>query len=313
MITLLSHILDESTQRFPDKDALRFNGQALTYGAWLQRANALAATLADQGVYKGDRVGVYLNKSLETVIAIYAIWKAGAAYVPLDPSAPIGRLQFVLNDCGIRHIISNEAKANDVRALAQGTPLECAIGLAHQDGDAIRCVSWDAVNAVNAPAPRVLLMEQDLAYVMYTSGSTGTPKGLMHTHYSGLSYAKLSAAQYQITHTDRLSNHSPLHFDMSTLDYFTGPLCGATTVIIPEAYTKLPASMSKLVQDERLTIWYSVTTALVQMVMRGVLGQRDWRALRWILYGGEPFPNPAHARHDALGTQRTNRQRVWPG
>jgi acyl-coenzyme A synthetase/AMP-(fatty) acid ligase len=110
-----------------------------------------------------------------------------------------------------------------------------------------------------------------------------------------LSYARLSADLYGVQHTDRLSNHSPLHFDMSTFDYFSGPLCGATTVIIPEAYTKLPASLSKLIQDERLTIWYSVPFALIQLLLRGALESRDLSSLRWILFGGEPFP-PKHLR-----------------
>ncbi|MEL6263929.1 MAG: AMP-binding protein, partial [Cyanobacteria bacterium J06626_6] len=133
-------------------------------------------------------------------------------------------------------------------------------------------------------------MEQDLAYIMYTSGSTGTPKGIMHTHRSGLNYAKMAAATYGLTHTDRLGNHSPLHFDMSTLDYFSGPLVGATTVIIPAAYTKLPASLSQLVQDESMTIWYSVPFALIQLLLRGALEERDLSALRWVLFGGEPYP-----------------------
>jgi amino acid adenylation domain-containing protein len=128
---------------------------------------------------------------------------------------------------------------------------------------------------------------------MYTSGSTGDPKGIMHTHDSGLSYARMAAHTYGVRHTDRLSNHSPLHFDMSTFDYFSGPLAGATTVIIPEAYTKLPASLSRLIEAERLTIWYSVPFALIQLLVRGVLHERDLGALRWVLFGGEPFP-PKH-------------------
>ncbi|NJL94878.1 MAG: amino acid adenylation domain-containing protein [Anaerolineae bacterium] len=133
-------------------------------------------------------------------------------------------------------------------------------------------------------------MQDDLAYIMYTSGSTGQPKGIMHTHASGLSYARTAAATYSLLPEDRLSNHSPLHFDMSTFDYFSGPLAGATTVLIPEAYTLLPASLSQLVQDERLSIWYSVPFALIQLLLRGALDQRDLSSLRWVLYGGEPFP-----------------------
>jgi amino acid adenylation domain-containing protein len=288
MIYLLPHILDHSAARYPDHEAMRCNNQALTYAEWHRRATALAHVLAENGVRRGDRVGIYLHKSLETAVAIYGIWKAGAAYVPLDPLAPPGRLTFALNDCGIRHLITQPARLEAVRQLLPETKIECVIGVS---GDLpVRTVSWEKVYGASLSAPEVLLMEADLAYVMYTSGSTGTPKGLMHTHASGLAYARLSAEQYAVTHTDRLGNHSPLHFDMSTFEYFTGPLCGATTVIIPEPVTRLPASLSRLIETERLTIWYSVTTALVQMILRGALPQRDLSSLRWINYGGEPFP-----------------------
>lgn len=288
MLYLLSHILPESAARFPEREAMRFNGQALTYAEWHQRASNLASVLVEQGVRRGDRVGIYLHKSLETAVAIYGIWLAGAAYVPLDPLAPTARLTFALNDCGIRHLISQANKRGAVQELLPQTPVECVVGT--QVDWPVRALTWAEVEAEQRPAPTVRLMEDDLAYVMYTSGSTGTPKGLMHTHASGLAYARLSAEQYAVTHTDRLGNHSPLHFDMSTFEYFTGPLCGATTVIIPEPVTKLPASMSKLIETERLTIWYSVTTAIVQMILRGALAQRDLSSLRWINYGGEPFP-----------------------
>lgn len=148
---------------------------------------------------------------------------------------------------------------------------------------------WSDILPRDTP-PSVNVMEQDLAYIMYTSGSTGTPKGIMHAHRSGLNYARMAAHTYGLTHTDRLGNHSPLHFDMSTLDYFSGPLVGATTVIIPEAYMKLPASLSQLIQDEALTIWYSVPFALIQLLLRGVLDERDLSSLRWVLFGGEPYP-----------------------
>ena len=176
--------------------------------------------------------------------------------------------------------------------LLAATPnLSCIVGLPDSFELAkplIRC-DWANLPVVD-DAPTVRTIEQDLAYMMYTSGSTGTPKGIMHTHRSGLNYARMAADTYGLTHEDRLGNHSPLHFDMSTFDYFSGPLVGATTVIIPAAYTKLPASLSQLVQDERMTIWYSVPFALIQLLLRGVLEARDLNALRWVLFGGEPYP-----------------------
>lgn len=289
---LLSHSVDESAQRYPDHDAMRFHGQGLTYAELSQRSTQLAHLLGEQGVQRGDRVGVFMNKSLELVIAIYGIMKAGAAYVPLDPRSPVSRLIDIIQDCEIRGFISQENKRDILRDVAsQQDVLQFVVGLSPSDDLNLRAYTWDDVAQLpqNSALPPGM-MEQDLAYIMYTSGSTGKPKGIMHTHYSGLSYVRMSAETYAVTHEDRLSNHSPLHFDMSTFDYLTGPYCGATTVIIPEAYTLFPANLSKLIEDERLTIWYSVPFALTQLLLRGVLEERDFSSLRWVLYGGEPFP-----------------------
>ena len=292
MVYLLSQILDRSAQRYPDHEAFRCEGVGLTYAELLQRANGLAQWLVAAGVERGDRVGIYLNKCLESAIAVYGIWKAGAAYVPLDPNAPTERTAYAMNHCGIRCLITQKGRRLRIPDLLAATPnLSCIVGLPDSFELAkplIRC-DWANLPVVD-DAPTVRTIEQDLAYMMYTSGSTGTPKGIMHTHRSGLNYARMAADTYGLTHEDRLGNHSPLHFDMSTFDYFSGPLVGATTVIIPAAYTKLPASLSQLVQDERMTIWYSVPFALIQLLLRGVLEARDLNALRWVLFGGEPYP-----------------------
>ncbi|MBE9028847.1 amino acid adenylation domain-containing protein [filamentous cyanobacterium LEGE 11480] len=292
MMYHLSQILDRSAAQFADREAFRCDGAGITYRTLQQQANGLAHWLVDQGVKRGDRVGIYLNKSLETAIAVYGIWKAGAAYVPLDPSAPITRTAEVINHCGIRHLLTQKSKRAQLPAILAACPaLNYVLGIPDQIElpEAIHRCDWSDLT-LDATAPKLHLMEQDLAYIMYTSGSTGTPKGIMHTHRSGLNYAQMAATIYGLKYTDRLGNHSPLHFDMSTLDYFAGPLVGATTVIIPEAYTKLPASLSQLVQDEELTVWYSVPFALIQLLLRGVLDERNLRSLRWVLFGGEPYP-----------------------
>ena len=292
---LLHQAIDRSAERYAERPAFRFLGGTLTYVELVERANKLAWTLIGEGVKRGDRVGIFLHKCMESPVAVYGIMKAGAAYVPLDPAAPVSRLRKTIQHCGIRCLITHAQKQQSVDDLLDGgTPLECIIGLDQFNRPGVRILGWDSLTAARGDkAPNSGVMEQDLAYIMYTSGSTGVPKGIMHTHASGLSYARMAAETYGITHQDRLSNHSPLHFDMSTLDYFSGPLRGAATVIIPEAYTKLPASLSELIQKERLTIWYSVPFALIQLLLRGLVEKRDLRSLRWVLFGGEPFP-PKH-------------------
>ena len=288
---LIQHGLDESALKYPDHPVIRFKGQSVSYTEMVTRSNQLAHFLLDQGIQRRDRIGVFLNKSVETVVSIYGIMKAGAVFVPLDPLSPTSRLETIAHDCGLRGIISQKNKAKILNELGGlGTPLEFVIGVALDTESNLRAYSWDDVSSFSSDLPSVKIVEDDLAYIMYTSGSTGAPKGMMHTHYSGMSYVRMSAKNYDVRHEDVLSNHSPLHFDMSTFDYFTGPHCGSTTVIIPETYTLFPANLSKLIQDEKMTIWYSVPFAVIQLLMRGLLEDRDLSSLRWIIYGGEPFP-----------------------
>ena len=288
---LLTHAVTAGAERSPDKEAVRYSGNSLSYAELESRTNSLARTLIENGVSRGDRVGIFMNKGLESAVAIYGIMKAGAAYVPLDPFAPVARVAYVIQDCGIRHLLTKEAKADQVgEILGLQSSLECLIGLPCTDQPAMRCLSWDDACAAPGQPLANNLTEQDLAYILYTSGSTGTPKGIMHTHRSGLSFAEWAAEEYGLLPTDRLSNHAPLHFDLSTFDFFAGAIAGATTIVIPEALTKFPVNLSKLIQDEKISVWYSVPFALMQLMERGVLDSRDLSALRWILFAGEVFP-----------------------
>lgn len=291
---LIQHLLEHSAQRLPDHIAFRFLDQQISYSGLNQRSAQLANVLHAHGVRRGDRVGIYLNKSLECAVAIYAILKAGATYVPLDPGSPVSRLAGIVQQCGIHCVISHPAKRQDACALSHqaGEALRTLIGLEEADDMPAQAVPWSDLDRASDSSPILnAITEHDLAYIMYTSGSTGAPKGMMHTHHSGLAYVRLAAHQYGVRQEDIFSNHSPLHFDMSTFDYFCSVMVGACTVIIPEAYTKLPASLSQLIEKERISIWYSVPYALIQLVERGALQDRDLSSLRVINFGGEPMPS----------------------
>ncbi len=290
MLFLLSQAVDNAAEKFPEKEAVRFAGTGLSYAELARRSNGLAHLLRQQGVQRGDRVGIFMNKSLDSAVAMHGIMKAGGAYVPLDPFAPVSRIAFVIRDCGIRHLITADSKLDQTDLLAEELgELSCLVGAADRQG--MVCIPWEEVYAAATDSTLDLeLTEQDLAYILYTSGSTGTPKGIMHTHRSGLSFAIWAAETYGLTPEDRVSNHAPLHFDLSTFDFFATAVAGATTVVIPEAITKFPASLSKLMQDERINVWYSVPFALIQLLERGSLEKRDLSPLRWVLFAGEVFP-----------------------
>lgn len=287
---LLSQAVDRAADRDPGRAAVRCAGSSLTYGELAHRSNGLARLLAVEGVQRGDRVGIFMTKSVDVAVAMHGIMKAGAAYVPLDPFAPPARTAFVIRDCAIRHLVTTDMRL-DQTGLLQEDALGLSLLVGSEPREGVRTVAWDEVNRAAADtAPGLSLTEQDLAYILYTSGSTGTPKGMMHTHRSGLSFAEWGAATYGLTAGDRVSNHAPLHFDLSTFDFFAAEQAGATTVIVPEAITKLPADLARLMAREQIAVWYSVPFALIQLLERGSLQAVDLSHLRWILFAGEVFP-----------------------
>jgi len=286
---LLHQGIAENARKTPEKIAVRCGNEQLTYLQLFLLSNQLGRSLQNSGVGRGDRVGIYMFKNVFSAVAMYGIMTAGAAYVPLDPFAPIERLHYVIENCNINVLVTHDRKQKEIKELCQLGEFKKIIGIS-DDSSSSKYLSWEKVQQLSSSPLEIKLTEQDLAYILYTSGSTGTPKGIVHTHRSGLSFANWAVETYQLVMDDRISNHAPLHFDLSTFDYFASSIVGATTCIIPEAVTKFPASMAKWIQEEKITVWYSVPYALIQMLQRANLPERDFSSLRWILFAGEPFP-----------------------
>lgn len=286
---LLHQAIKRNAQATPNNVAVHFAKEHLTYLQLYKKSNQLAHCLIANGVRRGDRVGIFMFKNIYSAVAIYGILSAGCAYVPLDPFAPLERQEHVIANCDIRILVSHDRKTADVQALAKRVSLSAVIGLS-EPLPGSTTIGWPEVFKRSTQEIQIHLTEQDLAYILYTSGSTGLPKGIVHTHRSGLSFATWAQETYQLTSNDRISNHAPLHFDLSTFDFFASALAGAATCIVPEAVTKFPVSMAKWIQDEKITVWYSVPYALIQMLQRAKLSQDSFSNLRWILFAGEPFP-----------------------
>lgn len=286
----ITDLIDIASQKHPDKDAFRFLENALTYRELVSKSRRLSSSLIEAGVKKGDRVGIFLNQSLETPVAIYGILGAGACFVPIDPFAPCNRICQILEKCDVRAIVTNENKRDEVaEILAASDVVNFVIGLDRQENNDIPTLSWADVGA-KAETPPMRMIELDLAYLMFTSGSTGAPKGMIHTHANGLIYASNLADEHELVESDIFLNLAPLHFDMAVMDYIAAPMVGGTTVIVSEAHARLPASLTKLVAQERASIWYSVPFAMTQMIQFGGMEKYDLTALRWMIYGGEAIP-----------------------
>ena len=290
MTNNLAHLLEQTALKFPEKEAFRCLDRSFTYADLNRKADQLASFLMERGMHKGDRVAVYMNRCIETSIAVYGILKAGGAFVAVNPFLPHNRTLEIMTDCGIEYLITTSSQKNKIKALADRAHfLKNIIGISEES--LANGVSWETVFSSSASTynPSEIL-ELDLASILYTSGSTGTPKGIMHTHKSLLNLARLEANLHHSTPEDRIGNFAPLYFDQSLFGFFSGPLVGATTVIFPDAYVKLPASLAALVAKERISLWFSVPHILSQILLHGNIDEHDFSALRWVRFGGEVFP-----------------------
>ncbi len=292
-IFTLDKIIPRAAKLHADKTAFKYLNQSISYGELEEKTNQLANHLLKNGLSKGDRVGILLPRSLEIPIAIYAVLKAGGVFVPLDINMPQTRLAHIVKDCQISFVITSKNSRNKIKFLLDENPNTInTIGLEDpQLSPSHSNTEWGEIfDSEKNSSVNIDVSQNDLAYIMYTSGTTGTPKGIMHTHYSGLSYAKLSQQQYAVNSDDIVANHSPLHFDISTFGYLTSPLAFATTIIISEGHTKFPVSLAQLIKKEEITIWYSVPIALMQLCNLEILNSLNINSLRWVLYGGETYP-----------------------
>lgn len=292
MAYILQQLLQKSAERYPEKMAVWARERSVTYRELEERSNQLAHLLQERGVRKGDRIGIYFPKCVESIIAMLGILKAGGVYVPLDPQAPPDRIGYIIGNCGIHTLITRADKRktldHDTLAALSTSILVDDAPIAANGGGVI---PWSVLNTYEAShAPQASLVETDLAYILYTSGSTGRPKGVMLTHQNALTFVEWCAEKFRIVSEDRLSNHAPLHFDLSVFDVYNTLEAGASLYLITEDLALFPSRLAEFMATQGITVWYSVPSALTLLLLHADLNPDKLKRLRTILFAGEVFP-----------------------
>jgi amino acid adenylation domain-containing protein len=277
----LHHLFEAQADRTPDAIAAAFAGAYLSCAELDRRANRLAHRLAGLGVRCETPVGICAERSLEMVVGLFAILKAGAAYVPLDPDHPRERLGFVLADAGVTVLLTQERLAGRLPHLSASTVL--------LDGGGAALAAWPA----SRPAPG--LAPDNLAYVIYTSGSTGRPKGAMNSHRALVNRLLWMQSVFGLDASDTVLQKTPFAFDVSVWEIFWPPATGARLVLALPGGHGDPDYLAATIADERVTTLHFVPSMLPAFLeARGL--ERCRRPLRRVIASGEAL------RGDLVGT-----------
>ncbi|BBP04429.1 peptide synthetase [Sulfuriferula plumbiphila] len=269
----LHQLFENTVDATPDRTALVCEGVDYTYLELDWRANRMAWRLHSAGVAAGDKVGVLLERSLETYTTVIAILKLGAAYVPLDASFPAERIAYIAEDAAFSLLVSHSRYA---QLLAD---LPCAYLLLDKETDHLR-----ALPATRPPSKLPDNPERMLCYIIYTSGSTGKPKGVEVEHRSAVNFIQVATGIYGIVPQDRVYQGLSISFDFSIEEIWTTFNAGATLIAGPaDKEAALGDRLADFLNAQQVTVLCTVPTLLS-------LIDKNIPTLRFINVGGEACP-----------------------
>ncbi len=293
----LHQLFEAQVNRNPQALAVVCDDEALTYQALNHRANQLAHYLQALGVGPDVLVAVYMDRSLEMVIALLAILKAGGAYVPLDPAYPPERLAFMLADTQAAVVLTQARLAGSLPA-----PKARVIRL---DSD------WERIARESVDNPLSPVSPDQLAYVIYTSGSTGQPKGVLVNHYNVVRLFEATQAWFRFDQNDVWTLFHSYAFDFSVWELWGALIYGGRLVVVPYWLSRSPEAFYRLLASEGVTVLNQTPSAFRQLIQaEGTAGVARDLALRLVIFGGEAFEpqslKPWFERHGDRSPQLVN-------
>ncbi len=269
--TCVHTLFEEQVRKTPDAVAVNFGQQSLTYSDLNRRANRLARHLAQQGVGHEALVGVYMERSLEMMVALLGVLKAGAAYVPLDPAYPKDRLTFIAQDADIQLLLTQQSSATKISVSAKVIRVD---------------TDWPAIAAQSAEDPQIEVQPENLAYVLYTSGSTGRPKGVQIEHRNVVNFLDSMRREPGMCAEDVLLAVTTLSFDIAGLELYLPLTTGARVELASREQAADAQQLQALLKHSSATVMQATPATWRLLVESGWHGDSHLRAL----CGGEALP-----------------------
>lgn len=272
----LHELVEAQVERTPQAPAVVFDGHGLSYAELNARANRLARHLRALGAGPDQRVAVCAERSPEMVVALLAILKAGAAYVPLDPTYPPDRLAYMLED-SVPSVVLTQARLQGL--LGEGARTVLVLDAPSP--------AWASQSGANLE--RAGLDSSHLAYMIYTSGSTGQPKGAMNEHRGIVNRLLWMQDEYRIGADDAVLQKTPFSFDVSVWEFFWPLMTGARLVMARPDGHKDPAYLADVIQRERITTMHFVPSML-HVFLESTVERGRMASLRRVMCSGEALP-----------------------
>lgn len=274
----ISQLFEEQVKLTPNNTAVSFENITLSYEELNKKSNQVANFLRNLGIKANDVIAIRLNKSLEMVIGILGILKAGGCYLPIDLSYPQERVSFMLKDSNAKIFLTNQKHKEDL-----DIDIPCYLLDTSSDNE-IYLNSDKNLKCINSP--------EDLIYIIYTSGSTGTPKGVMLCHRNVVRLIKNENFQFDFNEKDVWTMFHSVAFDFSVWELYACLLFGSKLVLVPETIAKDPKKFLQLLRDKHVTVLNQTPTYFYNLMDRELLNEDSDLTVRYIIFGGEALkPN----------------------
>ncbi len=273
----VTQLFEEQVRKTPDKIAVCIDNKKITYKELNKQANKLAHFLIKKGIKQDMPVAIRINKSIEMIIGIIAIIKAGGCYLPIDLSYPEERVKFMLKDSKAKVLLTNSKCINNC-------DMNLDIEIINLDNKSIYSKDSKNLKTVNKP--------DDLLYIIYTSGSTGTPKGAMITHKNVVRLMKNNKFLFDFSEKDIWTMFHSVAFDFSVWEMYGALLYGGKLVLVPENIAKSPKQFLDLLRKEKVTILNQTPTFFYNLLDQEIKEKDNNLKVRYIIFGGEALkPN----------------------